>query len=86
MNTIFRTTLLAAMVVLPTAAFAQPVAQVDEMQIEMVTYEVVGIDSPPMSSHAAPVIGNSGTHASALPAELLRPGSDVGLKSIYVRH
>ncbi|MFM0055988.1 hypothetical protein PQR64_10225 [Paraburkholderia phytofirmans] len=86
MNKFLRTTLIAGLIALPTAAFAQPVTQIDEMQVEMVAYEVVGVDLPQMSTHAAPVIGNSGTHASASPAELLRPGYDVGLKSIYLRH
>ena len=86
MNTIFRTTLFAAMVVLPTAAFAQPVAQVDEVQVVTMAYEVVGIDSPPVTAHTAPGIANSGAHAGALPGGSLRPGSDVGLNSIYVPH
>ncbi|MFM0345525.1 hypothetical protein [Paraburkholderia sp. RL17-347-BIC-D] len=86
MNKFFRTTLLAAMIALPTAAFAQPVTQVDEMQVEMVAYEVVGVDSPPMSTHTTPAIGNHGAHAGAIPAELLRPNSNVGLNSIYLRH
>jgi hypothetical protein len=86
MNKFFRTTLLAAMIALPTAAFAQPVNQVDEMQVEMVAYEVVGVDSPPMSTHTTPAIGNHGAHVDAMPAELLRPNSNVGLNSIYLRH
>lgn len=61
-------------------------AQIDEMQVEMVAYEVVGVDSPQMSTHTAPAIGINGTHTSASPGELLRPGYDVGLKSIYLRH
>ncbi|MFM0226995.1 hypothetical protein [Paraburkholderia dipogonis] len=85
MNKFFRTTLLAAMIALPTAAFAQPVTQVDEMQVEMVAYEVIGVDSPQMSTHTAPAIENNGTHAGAIPAEMLRP-NNVGLNSIYLRH
>ncbi|MFM0168515.1 hypothetical protein [Paraburkholderia sediminicola] len=86
MNKIFCTTLLAAMIALPTAAFAQPVTQVDEMQVEMVAYEVVGVDSPQMPAHSAPAIGSKGAHVGAIPAELLRPNSNVGLNSIYLRH
>ncbi|WP_168789535.1 hypothetical protein [Paraburkholderia aromaticivorans] len=86
MNKFLRTTLIAGMIALPTAAFAQPVTQIDEMQVETVAYEVVSVDSPQMSAHTAPAVGNNGTHASAASVELLRPGHDVGLKSIYLRH
>ncbi|MFB9128311.1 hypothetical protein E2553_22400 [Paraburkholderia dipogonis] len=86
MTKFLRTTLIAGLIALPTAAFAQPVTQIDEMQVEMVAYEVGGANSPQMSTHTAPAIGIDSTHANASPAELLRPGYDVGLKSIYLRH
>jgi hypothetical protein len=38
MNTLFRSTLLATMFVLPTAAFAQSITQVNETQVEMIAY------------------------------------------------
>jgi len=86
MTKFLRTTLIAGLIALPTAAFAQPVTQIDEMQVEMVAYEVGGADLPQMSTHTAPAIAIGGTHANASPVELLRPGYDVGLKSIYLRH
>ncbi|REE22696.1 hypothetical protein B0G71_5918 [Paraburkholderia sp. BL27I4N3] len=86
MNKFLRNTLIAGMIALPTAAFAQSAAPIDEMQVETVAYEVIGIDSPQMSAHTAAALGSNGTHASTAPAELLHPGYDVGLKSIYLRH
>ncbi|PRX36345.1 hypothetical protein B0G75_101534 [Paraburkholderia sp. BL18I3N2] len=86
MNKFLRTTLIAGLIALPTAAFAQPVTQIDERQVEMVAYEVGGADSPQMATHTAAAIGINGAHANASPAELLRPGYDAGLTSIYLRH
>lgn len=86
MNKFLRNTLIAGLIALPTLAFAQPVTQTDEMQVETVAYEAVGLESPQMSAHTAPAIVDNGAHASATPAGLLRPGYDVGLKSIYLRH
>lgn len=86
MNTLFRSTLLAAMIVLPTAAFAQPVVQVDETQVETIAYEVVGPDSAPAQARINPVSDRIGTQASALSDAAFNPATDVGLKSIYVRH
>jgi hypothetical protein len=79
MNTLFRSTLLAAMFILPTAAFAQSVEQVNETQVEMIAYEVAGPDSAPAQAH-------TGSLAGTLPDTRFNPAADVGLNSIYLRH
>ena len=84
MNTLFCSTLLATMFVLPTAAFAQSVVQVDETQVEMIAYEVAGPDSAPAQAHTNSVSAHVGTRAGALSE--FNPAADVGLNSIYLRH
>lgn len=86
MNTLLRNTLLAAMIVLPTAAFAQAVPQVDETQVETIAYEVIVPDSAPAPARISPVSGPLGTHASAASDTPFNPAADMGLNSIYVRH
>jgi Ca2+/H+ antiporter len=86
MNTLFRSTVLAAMFILPTAAFAQSVVQVDETPVEMIAYEVAGPDSAPAQAHAGSLSNPVGTHAGALPDTQFNPAADVGLNSIYLRH
>lgn len=86
MNTFFRSLLLAAMFVLPTEAFAQSIAQVDETQVEMIAYEVVGPDSAPASVHNDPAGDHGGLRGGTLSGDMLHPAADVGLKSIYVGH
>ncbi|MGF7128598.1 hypothetical protein P3T40_000064 [Paraburkholderia sp. EB58] len=86
MNTLFRSTLLAAMIILPTAAFAQSVVQVNENQVEMIAYEDVGPNAAPAQDHTNPVSDHAGTHAGPLSDTEFNPAADVGLKSIYVGH
>ncbi|MFM0337445.1 hypothetical protein [Paraburkholderia fungorum] len=84
MNTLFRSTLLAAVFVLPTVAFAEPVVNVTETQVETIAYEVVGPDSAQV--HTNPARNHVGTYAGTLSATDLNPAANVGLKSIYVGH
>jgi hypothetical protein len=86
MNTLFRSTLLAAMFVLPTAAFAQSIVQVDATQVEMIAYEAVGPDAAPAQAHTNSMSAHVRTPAVALSDSEFNPATDVGLKSIYVRH
>ena len=86
MNTLFRSTLLAAMFILPTAAFAQSVEQVNETQVEMIAYEVAGPDSAPPQAHPGSLSNPVGRHTSTLPDTPFNPAADVGLNSIYLRH
>ncbi|MGF6721650.1 hypothetical protein P3T43_000997 [Paraburkholderia sp. GAS41] len=88
MNTLLRNTLLAAMIVLPTAAFAQSVPQVDETQVETIAYEVIVPDSAPAPAptRISPVSGTLGTHANVVSDTAFNPAADAGLNSIYVRH
>lgn len=89
MKTLLRASLIAAVIALPTAAFAQsnePV-QINESQVQILAYEVVNaepvvalvpMDAPRHTSGAqsAMTTGTSSFH----------PEVDVGLQSIYVRH
>ena len=86
MNALFRSTLLAAMFVLPTAAFAQSIVQVDETQVETIAYEIVGPGSAPAQVHTNPANDHAGTRAGTLSDTEFNPAADVGLKSIYVGH
>jgi hypothetical protein len=86
MNTLFRSTLIAALIALPAAAFAQSVVQVDETQLETIAYEAAGPDSAPAQAHTHSVSDHAGTHAGTLSDNEFNPAADVGLKSIYVRH
>ena len=86
MNTLFRSALLAAIFVLPTAAFAQSVMQVDETQVEMVAYEAAGPDSAAVQDRTSTLSDPAGSHASTLSDAGFNPAADVGLSSIYVRH
>jgi hypothetical protein len=86
MNPLFRSTLLAAMIILPTAAFAQSVVQVDENQVEMIAYDDVGPNSAPAQVHTNSVSDHAGTRAGPLSDTEFNPAADVGLKSIYVGH
>jgi hypothetical protein len=85
MNTFFRSTLLAAMFVLPTPTFAQSIAQVNETEVEMIAYEV-GPNSASAQAHLNSVSDYIGTHAGALSDTEFDRAADVGLKSIYVHH
>ena len=86
MNTLFRSALLAAIFVLPTAAFAQSVMQVDETQVEMVAYEAGGPESAAVQDHSSTLSDPVGSHSSTLSDAGFNPAADVGLNSIYVRH
>ena len=86
MNAHFRSTLFAAMFVLPTAAFAQSIVQVDETQVETIAYEIVGPDSAPARVHTNPANDHTGTRAGTPSDTDFNPAADVGLKSIYVGH
>ncbi|HEY1996684.1 hypothetical protein [Paraburkholderia sp.] len=86
MNTFFRSTLLAAVFVLPTVAFAQPIAHVDENQTEMIAYEAVGGDSAQKPLHIDSIGDHADAHPGTVSDSAFNPAADVGLKSIYVRH
>ena len=86
MNALFRSTLLAAMFVLPTAAFAQSIVRIDETQVETIAYEIVGPGSAPAQVHTKPANDHTGTRAGTLSDAEFNPAADVGLKSIYVGH
>ena len=86
MNALFRSALLAAMFVLPTAAFAQSIVQVDETQVEMIAYEDTGSGSAPALVHTNPTNDHAGTRVGTLSDTEFNPTVDVGLKSIYVHH
>ncbi|NMM01886.1 hypothetical protein HHL24_28630 [Paraburkholderia sp. RP-4-7] len=86
MNALFRSTLLAAMVVLPAEAFAQSIVQVDETQVETIAYANVGPVSAPAQVHTNPANDYAGTLAGTLSDTEFNPATDLGLKSIYVRH
>ena len=86
MNALFRSALLAAMFVLPTAAFAQSIVQVDETQVEMIAYEDTGSGSAPARVHTNPANDHTGTRAGIPSDTDFNPAADVGLKSIYVGH
>ncbi|RFU45398.1 hypothetical protein [Paraburkholderia sp. DHOC27] len=83
MNTLFRSTLLAAAIVLPTAAFAQSVAPVAQNQTDQTQVVLIAYDAD-VHTHAAnePVT----KHASTPSDTSFNPAADVGLKSIYLRH
>ena len=83
MNTLLRSTLLAAVFVLPAVAFAEPVVNVPETQVEMIAYEAVGPDSAQVHN---PARNHGGTYADPLSATDMNPAANVGLKSIYVGH
>ncbi len=86
MNTLFRSTLLAAMVVLPAVAFAEPPDQVTGMQVETIAYEGIGSDSAPAQAHIYSAHDHVGTIARTPSDTAWNPASSVGLKSIYVGH
>lgn len=86
MNALIRSTLVAAMLVLPVAAFAQSNVPVDASQVEIVAYEVVSPDSAPAQVHTSSMGGQGGTYAGTLSDSQFNPAADVGMKSIYVRH
>lgn len=90
MKALVRSALAAAVIALPTMAFAQsqPLPQIDEMQVETIAYEVVGTDVmlPPVRVNGASEKAGSHPGASASDAALSNPAYDVGLKSIYTRH
>jgi hypothetical protein len=86
MNTLFRSTLVAALIVLPAAAFAQSVAQVDETQVETIAYDVGAQDSSPAQTHTIPMSNAVGAHTAIISDPQFNPAADVGLKSIYTHH
>jgi hypothetical protein len=86
MNALFRSTLLAAMFVLPTAAFAQSIVQVDETRVETIAYEIVGPGSAPARVHTHPAHDQNGPPPGPPSDTDFNPAADVGLKSIYVGH
>ena len=86
MNKLFCSALCAAMFVLPTAAFAQSVMQVDETQVEVVAYEDIGADSAPAQAHTNSVNDNVRTHADTSSETAFNPATALGLNSIYLRH
>jgi hypothetical protein len=88
MNTLFRSTLLVAVLVMPVAAFAQSNVPVNEMQVETIAYEIVLPDSAQGQgqAHLNSVSSRANTQAAPLSDPEFNPAADVGLKSIYVRH
>jgi hypothetical protein len=86
MNALFRSTLLAAMFVLPTAAFAQSIVQVDETPVEMTAYVIIGPGSAPAHVYTHSANHPAGTRTGTLSDTEFNPAANVGLKSIYVHH
>jgi hypothetical protein len=86
MNPLFRSALLAAMVVLPTAAFAQSAVNVTETQVEMIAYEPVGPDLATAPVRTNTASGHVGAFSGAVADTGFNPADNVGLKSIYVSH
>jgi hypothetical protein len=86
MNAFFRSTLLAAIFVLPMVAFAQSSVPLDATPVEMLAYENIRPDSASAQIHVAPANDHAGARAGILSDAEFNPAADAGLKSIYVRH
>lgn len=86
MKTLFCTALLAATLVLPTAVFAQPSTQGNEIQVETIAYESVSPDTTSAQIHTPAVKDRVGAQERILSDEQFNPAADVGLNSIYTRH
>jgi hypothetical protein len=86
MNKLFRSTLLAAVLVLPTAVFAQSNTPVNEVQVETIAYEAASPDSMPAQMHPRSVSDHAAKPEDTLLDSRFNPASDVGLNSIYVHH
>jgi hypothetical protein len=86
MNKLFCSALLAAMIVVPTAAFAQSVMQIDETQVEVVAYEDSGAESSPAQAHTQSVSDAVRPHADTSSETAFNPATALGLNSIYLRH
>jgi hypothetical protein len=86
MNTLFRSALLAAAFIVPTAVFAQSNTPVNETQVETIAYEAAAPDSMPVQMQHLPVIDHAANAARALSDNRFNPAADIGLNSIYVHH
>jgi uncharacterized protein involved in high-affinity Fe2+ transport len=86
MNKLLRSTLIAAVFVLPTAVFAQSNTPVEEMQVETIAYEAAAPDSMPVQMHPRSLSDHAARSAGTLSDSQFSPAADIGLNSIYIHH